>query len=81
MRFVHTADRHLGRLFHGVHLTEDQAHILDQCTYWISSLPSSRMRGQTPYSLPVTSMIVRCPRQAASLPRSWPTCPGTEARD
>ena len=30
MRFVHTADWHLGRLFHGVHLTEDQAHILDQ---------------------------------------------------
>jgi DNA repair protein SbcD/Mre11 len=29
MRFVHTADWHLGRLFHGVHLTEDQAHILD----------------------------------------------------
>jgi exonuclease SbcD len=30
MRFVHTADWHLGRLFHGVHLTEDQAHILEQ---------------------------------------------------
>jgi DNA repair protein SbcD/Mre11 len=30
MRFVHTADWHLGRLFHGVNLTEDQAHILDQ---------------------------------------------------
>jgi DNA repair protein SbcD/Mre11 len=30
MRFVHTADWHLGRLFHGVHLTEDQALILDQ---------------------------------------------------
>lgn len=30
MRFLHTADWHLGRLFHGVHLTEDQAHVLDQ---------------------------------------------------
>jgi exonuclease SbcD len=30
MRFIHTADWHLGRLFHGVHLTEDQAHILDE---------------------------------------------------
>jgi exonuclease SbcD len=30
MRFVHTADWHLGRLFHGVHFTEDQAHILEQ---------------------------------------------------
>lgn len=30
MRFIHTADWHLGRLMHGVHLTEDQAHMLDQ---------------------------------------------------
>ena len=30
VRFLHTADWHLGRLFHGVHLTEDQAHVLDQ---------------------------------------------------
>ena len=30
MKFIHTADWHLGRLFHGIHLTEDQAHILDQ---------------------------------------------------
>jgi exonuclease SbcD len=30
MRFVHTSDWHLGRLFHAVHLTEDQAHVLDQ---------------------------------------------------
>lgn len=30
MRFVHTADWHLGRIFYGVHLTDDQAHVLDQ---------------------------------------------------
>jgi exonuclease SbcD len=30
MRFIHTADWHLGRLMHGVHLTEDQAYVLDQ---------------------------------------------------
>ena len=30
MRLLHTSDWHLGRLFHGVHLTEDQAHLLDQ---------------------------------------------------
>ncbi len=30
MRFVHTSDWHLGRLFHGLHLTEDQAFVLDQ---------------------------------------------------
>jgi exonuclease SbcD len=29
MRVLHTADWHLGRIFHGVHLTEDQAHTLD----------------------------------------------------
>ena len=30
MRLLHTSDWHLGRLFHGVHLTDDQAHVLDQ---------------------------------------------------
>lgn len=30
MKFLHTADWHLGRIFHQVHLTEDQSHILDQ---------------------------------------------------
>ncbi len=29
MRFIHTADWHLGRILFGVHLTEDQAVILD----------------------------------------------------
>ena len=30
MRILHTADWHLGRIFYNVHLTEDQAHVLDQ---------------------------------------------------
>lgn len=30
MRFIHTSDWHLGRLFHGRHLTEDQAHVLEE---------------------------------------------------
>ncbi len=30
MRFIHTADWHLGRFLHGVRLTEDQAFLLDQ---------------------------------------------------
>ncbi len=30
MRFIHTADWHIGRLFHGVSLLEDQAHLLAQ---------------------------------------------------
>ncbi len=30
MRLLHTADWHLGRIFHGQHLTSDQAHVLSQ---------------------------------------------------
>ncbi|MEW9121252.1 MAG: exonuclease SbcCD subunit D [Thermotaleaceae bacterium] len=30
MRILHTSDWHLGRIFHGVHLTEDQAYVLEQ---------------------------------------------------
>ena len=30
MRFIHTSDWHIGRLFHGLHLTEDQAFVLQQ---------------------------------------------------
>ena len=30
MRILHTSDWHLGRLFHGVSLTDDQAHVLEQ---------------------------------------------------
>lgn len=29
MRFLHTADWHLGRIFHGQYLTDDQAHVLE----------------------------------------------------
>lgn len=31
MRFLHTADWHLGRTLHGVDLIEDQAHFIDRC--------------------------------------------------
>jgi exonuclease SbcD len=30
MRFLHTSDWHLGRLFHGIHLTKDQDYVLAQ---------------------------------------------------
>ena len=30
MRLIHTADWHLGRLFHGRHLTTDQAAVLER---------------------------------------------------
>ncbi len=30
MRLIHTADWHLGRLFHGLHMTEDQSHVLEE---------------------------------------------------
>ena len=33
MRFIHTADWHLGRLFFGRHLTDDQAHVLDELVH------------------------------------------------
>ncbi len=35
MRILHTADWHLGRLFYGIHLTEDQAVVLAQITQLI----------------------------------------------
>lgn len=30
MRFLHTSDWHLGRIFHGLHMTDDQAVVLDE---------------------------------------------------
>lgn len=36
MRILHTSDWHLGRIFHGIHLTGDQAHVLDQFVSLIS---------------------------------------------
>ncbi|MGP1406915.1 exonuclease SbcCD subunit D [Selenomonas sp.] len=33
MRFIHTADWHLGRLFFGRHLTDDQARVLDELVH------------------------------------------------
>ncbi|WP_089738241.1 exonuclease SbcCD subunit D [Gracilibacillus ureilyticus] len=30
MKIIHTADWHLGKLVHGLHMTEDQSYILDQ---------------------------------------------------
>jgi exonuclease SbcD len=30
MRFIHTSDWHLGRIFYGIHLTEDQGYVLEQ---------------------------------------------------
>ena len=30
MRILHTSDWHLGRIFHGIHLTEEQAYLLEQ---------------------------------------------------
>ncbi|MBN2535183.1 MAG: exonuclease SbcCD subunit D [Spirochaetales bacterium] len=30
MKFIHTSDWHLGRIFYGIHLTDDQAYVLEQ---------------------------------------------------
>ncbi len=38
MRFIHTADWHLGRQFHHVSLIDDQAHVLQQLTNLVTSL-------------------------------------------
>lgn len=38
MRFIHTADWHLGRLFHARSLLEDQAHLLDQFVAQVHAL-------------------------------------------
>lgn len=35
MRFIHTSDWHLGRYFHGVHLTNDQSFILEQFSDYV----------------------------------------------
>lgn len=35
MKFIHTSDWHLGRIFYGIHLTEDQAFVLDQLIHII----------------------------------------------
>lgn len=40
MRFIHTADWHLGRIFHGVYLTEDQDYVLSQL---LDILPSCKI--------------------------------------
>ncbi len=37
MRILHTADWHLGRVYHGVSLLEDQAHILDELVSLVHS--------------------------------------------
>src|SRR5699024_75855 len=36
MRILHTADWHLGKLIHGIYMTEDQAYLLDQLLAYIS---------------------------------------------
>jgi len=38
MKLSHTADWHLGRLFHNVHLTRDQAHALEQLVALIAEV-------------------------------------------
>ncbi len=30
MRIIHTGDWHIGKLVHGIHMTQDQGHILKQ---------------------------------------------------
>ena len=46
MRFLHTADWHLGRLFHGASLVNDQAHVAPYGYEESSSFFSERMNAQ-----------------------------------
>jgi DNA repair protein SbcD/Mre11 len=41
MRLIHTADWHLGRLFHTVHLTRDQEHVLEQLVALVAEVRPS----------------------------------------
>ncbi len=41
MRLIHTADWHLGRIFHNVHLTRDQEYVLDQLVALIAEVRPS----------------------------------------
>ena len=36
MRILHSSDWHLGRIFHGVHLTDDQSYVLDKFVALVS---------------------------------------------
>ena len=47
MRFLHTSDWHLGRIFHGLHMTDDQA-IVPRRTADTGSDPAGR--GSAPFS-------------------------------
>jgi DNA repair protein SbcD/Mre11 len=43
MRFLHTSDWHLGRIFYGTHLTNDQAHVLDQLVALIKDVQAEAL--------------------------------------
>jgi len=43
MRFLHTSDWHLGRIFYGTHLTNDQAHVLDQLVTLIKDVEAEAL--------------------------------------
>jgi DNA repair protein SbcD/Mre11 len=38
VRFIHTADWHLGRIFHSIHLTQDQAYVLERFVEMVKEL-------------------------------------------
>ena len=61
MRILHTADWHLGKLFYGNYLTEDQAYVLEQ-----QFLPLLRDEGIDASSWLAMSTTAACRRQRLS---------------
>lgn len=67
MKFLHTADWHLGRIFHQVHLTEDQARVLDQ----IVALAAAERPDVVLVAGDLYDRAVPPPEAVALLDRAW----------
>ncbi len=67
MKFLHTADWHLGRIFHQLHLTDDQAVVLDQ----IVELAASEKVDAVIVAGDLYDRAVPPPEAVALLDRTW----------
>lgn len=67
MKFLHTADWHLGRIFHQLHLTDDQSYVLDQ----IVELAASEQVDAVIVAGDLYDRAVPPPEAVALLDRTW----------
>ena len=67
MRFLHTADWHLGRIFYGQYLTDDQAHVLEN--QFFSILKDEKIDGIFVY---VAKKSLLCPAFRNLWQEKWP---------